>query len=125
MAVVISNRGRLISDLTQATLLNNNDLLIIQSINATTNSTRKITLSQLSDKVLGSLNPYGNTVKFTNASNEFTGAFYNPNGYTSNLYALTIRNSVTMTSGTATISPNSLTFSPSGGALLPQRLQIQ
>ncbi len=51
MAVVISNRGRLISDLTGVASLNNSDLLIIQSISATTNSTRKITISQLSDKV--------------------------------------------------------------------------
>ena len=85
MAVVISNRGRLISDLTQATTLAGNDLLVIQSINATTNSTRKTTLTTLSNFVLSSFSSFGNVVNFTNASNQFTGAFYNPNGSTSNL----------------------------------------
>jgi len=55
MAVVISNRGRLISDLTSVSNLNNNDLFIIQSVNADSNSTRKATITQLSNTVLGSL----------------------------------------------------------------------
>ena len=123
MAVVISNRGRLISDLTSVANLNNDDLFIIQSVNASTNSTRKATISQLSQKVLGSLSSYSTTVKFSSTGNEFTGAFYNANGNTSNLYDVTIRNSLSIGTGvTATISPTNLTFSPVNGALFTKKI---
>ena len=123
MAVVISNRGRLISDLTSVANLNNDDLFIIQSVNASTNSTRKATISQLSQKVLGSLSSYSTTVKFSSTGNEFTGAFYNANGNTSNLYDVTIRNSLSIGAGvTATISPTNLTFSPVNGALFTKKI---
>ena len=123
MAVVISNRGRLISDLTSVANLNNDDLFIIQSVNASTNSTRKATISQLSQKVLGSLSSYSTTVKFSSTGNEFTGAFYNANGNTSNLYDVTIRNSLSIGAGvTATISPTNLTFAPINGALFTKKI---
>lgn len=123
MAVVISNRGRLISDLTSVSSLNNNDLFIIQSVNADSNSTRKATITQLSNKVLGSLTSYSTTVKFSSTGNEFTGAFYNANGNTSNLYDLTIRNTLSIGAGvTATISPTNLTFSPVNGALFTKKI---
>jgi hypothetical protein len=123
MAVVISNRGRLISDLTSVANLNNDDLFIIQSVNASTNSTRKATISQLSQKVLGSLSSYSTTVKFSSTGNEFTGAFYNANGNTSNLYDVTIRNSLSIGTGvTATISPTNLTFAPINGALFTKKI---
>ena len=123
MAVVISNRGRLISDLTSVSNLNNNDLFIIQSVNADSNSTRKATITQLSNKVLGSLSSYSTTVKFSSTGNEFTGAFYNANGNTSNLYDLTIRNTLSIGAGvTATISPTNLTFSPVNGALFTKKI---
>ena len=123
MAVVISNRGRLISDLTSVSSLNNNDLFIIQSVNADSNSTRKATITQLSNKVLGSLSSYSTTVKFSSTGNEFTGAFYNANGNTSNLYDLTIRNTLSIGAGaTATISPTNLTFSPVNGALFTKKI---
>ena len=123
MAVVISNRGRLISDLTSVANLNNDDLFIIQSVNASTNSTRKATISLLSQKVLGSLSSYSTTVKFSSTGNEFTGAFYNANGNTSNLYDVTIRNSLSIGTGvTATISPTNLTFSPVNGALFTKKI---
>ena len=123
MAVVISNRGRLISDLTSVANLNNDDLFIIQSVNASTNSTRKATISQLSQKVLGSLSSYSTTVKFSSTGNEFTGAFYNANGNTSNLYDVTIRNSLSIGTGvTATISPTNLTFAPVNGALFTKKI---
>lgn len=117
MAVVISNRGRLISDLTQATTLGGNDLLVIQSVSATSNSTRNTTLTTLSNFVLSSFSSFGNQVNFTNASNQFTGAFFNPNGSTSNLHTVTIRSNLTMGAGsTATISPSNLTFAPVNGS---------
>jgi len=123
MAVVISNRGRLISDLTSVSNLNNNDLFIIQSVNADSNSTRKATITQLSNKVLGSLTSYATTVKFSSTGNEFTGAFYGANNTTSNLYDLTIRNSLSIGAGTtATISPTSLTFAPVNGALFTKKI---
>jgi hypothetical protein len=123
MAVVISNRGRLISDLTSVSNLNNNDLFIIQSVNADSNSTRKATITQLSNKVLGSLTSYATTVKFSSTGNEFTGSFYNANGNTSNLYDLTIRNTLSIGAGvTATISPTSLTFAPVNGALFTKKI---
>ena len=123
MAVVISNRGRLISDLTSVANLNNDDLFIIQSVNASTNSTRKATISQLSQKVLGSLSSYSTIVKFSSTGNEFTGAFYNANGNTSNLYDVTIRNSLSIGTGvTATISPTNLTFAPVNGALFTKKI---
>ena len=123
MAVVISNRGRLISDLTSVANLNNDDLFIIQSVNASTNSTRKATISQLSQKVLGSLSSYSTNVKFSSTGNEFTGAFYNANGNTSNLYDVTIRNSLSIGTGvTATISPTNLTFAPINGALFTKKI---
>ena len=123
MAVVISNRGRLISDLTSVANLNNDDLFIIQSVNADSNSTRKATITQLSNKVLGSLSSYSTTVKFSSTGNEFTGAFYNANGNTSNLYDLTIRNTLSIGAGaTATISPTNLTFSPVNGALFTKKI---
>jgi len=123
MAVVISNRGRLISDLTSVSNLNNNDLFIIQSVNADSNSTRKATITQLSNKVLGSLTSYATTVKFSSTGNEFTGAFYGANNTTSNLYDLTIRNSLSIGAGTtATISPTNLTFAPVNGALFTKKI---
>lgn len=123
MAVVISNRGRLISDLTSVANLNNDDLFIIQSVNASSNSTRKATITQLSNKVLGSLSSYSTTVKFSSTGNEFTGAFYNANGNTSNLYDVTIRHSLSIGTGvTATISPTDLTFSPVNGALFTKKI---
>jgi len=133
MAVVISNRGRLISDLTSinSSNLNGNDLLIIQSVNAATNSTRKVTLTDLSTKLFSSLTNYGASVNFQNLSNEFTGAFYNPNGAISNLYAVSIRNSIAIsgvgTSATisptnCTIAPTNLTIAPTNGALFTKKI---
>lgn len=120
MAVVISNRGRLISDLTSinSSNLNGDDLLIIQSVNAASNSTRKVTLTNLSTKLFSSLANYGSAVIFTNQNNEFTGAFYNPNNTISDLYALVIRDSLTISGvGTsATISPTSLAIAPTNGS---------
>ncbi len=118
MAVVISNRGRLISDLTQATSLNGGDLLIIQSINANTNSTRKTTLTDLSSYVLSSFSTYSSVVNLQNASNKFTGSFFNPNGKSANLDIVTVRSSLTIGSGASsvTISPTNLTFAPANGS---------
>jgi len=124
MAVVISNRGRLISDLTQVASLNGGDLFIVQSINATTNATRKVQLSQLSTYVLSTLGSLSSQVILQNASNEFTGAFYNANGYGSNLYDVTIRNSLTISAGASvTLSPTNLTIGPSNGTLFTQKVR--
>jgi len=117
MAVVISNRGRLISDLTPATTLSGNDLLVIQSLNASNNLTRKTTLTTLSDFVLSTFGSFPDAVDFQNADNRFTGSFFNPNGKTSNLHTVTIRSNLTMGAGsTATISPTNLTFIPANGS---------
>jgi hypothetical protein len=119
MAVVISNRGRLISDLTQAGTLGAGDLLIIQSVNASTNATRKTTLGDLKTFVLGTLDGYAGAIDFQNVGNKFTGAFYNPTNGTSNLYNVTIRSGGSLTIGTgttATISPSNLTFVPLNGS---------
>lgn len=74
---VLTNRGRLISGLTEYDAPKSADLLVIQDV--VDNETKKITLSNLAAGVL-SLGSAA-ALSYTNVRNKFTGSFYVPGVY--------------------------------------------